>query len=74
MSHEDYTCKYCRYRLDNKVCSHPDSPYIGCIVSIRDWCDEFAFGGVNANAKMSIKNGKGIVSDQSVKRGIQNAI
>lgn len=47
MSHEDYTCKYCRYRLNNKVCSHPDSPYIGCVVSIRDWCDEFAIGGEN---------------------------
>ena len=47
MPHDDYTCKYCRYRLDNKVCSHPDSPYIGCVVDIRDWCSEFAFGGQN---------------------------
>ena len=47
MTHEDYTCKYCRYSLDNKICSHPDSPYIGCVVSIKDWCDAFAVGGAN---------------------------
>lgn len=58
MSHEDYTCKYCRYRLNNKVCSHPDSPYIGCVVSIRDWCDVFAPGGVNVMAKTSMHQSK----------------
>lgn len=47
MPHEDYTCKNCRYRLNNKVCSHPDSPYIGCAVAINDWCEAFAVGGAN---------------------------
>lgn len=50
MPHDDYTCKNCRYRLNNKVCSHPDSPYIGCVVSIKDWCGKFAIGGANVVA------------------------
>ena len=49
MPHDDYTCKNCRYRLNNRVCSHPDSPYIGCVMSIKDWCGMFAFGGANAD-------------------------
>ena len=61
MPHEDYTCKNCRYRLNNKVCSHPDSPYIGCAVAINDWCDVFAVGGANVTtAKIMANKGKAI--------------
>lgn len=65
MPHSDYTCKNCRYRLETKVCSHPDSPYIGCIVSIKDWCDEFAFGGANAVAKRSMTEMRKVVMRQT---------
>jgi hypothetical protein len=33
-----YTCGTCCYRSDRRICTHPDSPYIGCIVNVKDWC------------------------------------
>jgi hypothetical protein len=65
MPHDDYTCKNCRYRLNNRVCSHPDSPYIGCAVAINDWCEVFAVGGANVTTARIMAN-KGRLTKESV--------
>lgn len=67
MSQIERKCKNCRYRLNNRICSHPDSDYIGCVMSINDWCREFAPGGANVMAKTSLNQAKRGVVCQSWK-------
>ena len=71
MAQIEKRCKNCRYRLDNRVCSHPDSDYIGCVMSIYDWCREFAPNGrkIAMNSKhmyqMNHNPSKAIITETS---------
>lgn len=75
MAQIEKKCKNCRYRLDNRICSHPDSDYIGCVMSIHDWCREFAPDGkriaMNTKGAFSIKqNPSRISSSPNAEMGV----